>query len=869
HITTIGVRRPKYGSAGRVIPINVNSFTVQIPQGFIFHYDVGMTVIPATNRRKSVQLVKELQDHVAPEIFAQTRCAFDGRNNLYAPAELNLGGNSREFDVILPPLPGAPIGINRPPTVYKIRLVRVAKINKEVLHRFIAGKQSQDDSAVNTALMALNVVIRMAPSEQDYTMGGRSFFTEVGSNPIGAGLVLWRGYFQSIRPAVGRLLINVDISTGVMYKPGPLIRLCLDFFNQSNPRVLAGLSTRRWRDLSLFIKDIRVLTRDANANPDAGAQRIRVVKKLSQDGADNRTFVMRDETTMIVADYYEQITGRRLEFPGLPCVQLGEAAWIPLELCTVLPGQLVRKELPDDKIKAITSFATMKPKERLASILEGRRTLLEYGQSEYVRQFGLSVDSAVISTKARVLTAPTLTYGPGSKIANIAPRDGSWNMVDKRFYRPARIAAWVLVVFDINFRDDMVQEMAKDFISACRSINVLDPSPIIRHINGQGDIAKEMQRAGADCSSQKAKAPSLFVAILPNHGDDIYTMVKHWGDVVKGVPTQCLKSSNCKSAKSNFWSNVALKVNGKLGGINVIVDPAKAVLVSDPNKPTVVMGADVMHPGQENTPSYAAVVSSVDLNAARYVAVLRVQASKQELISDLQEMTEYVLGKYLDYRKNAEKASDPAPKRLIFYRDGVSEGQFQQVLDFELPRIKAACEALKINPTITLVVVGKRHHIRLFPVNAKDGDKKTGNLPAGTVVDRDIGHPTEFDFYLQSHSGLLGTSRPGHYSVLYDENNLSADAMQAFSFALCHVYAPSTRSVSIPTPVYYADKVCARARIHFDPTQAYSGSDSGATDSSQILETYKKDFKALHPDQERRMYFTVSTFLCSLVAARC
>lgn len=30
----------------------------------------------------------------------------------------------------------------------------------------------------------------------------------------------------------------------------------------------------------------------------------------------------------------------------------------------------------------------------------------------------------------------------------------------------------------------------------------------------------------------------------------------------------------------------------------------------------------------------------------------------------------------------------------------------------------------------------------------------------------------------------------------------SADAMQALSFALCHVYAASTRSVSIPAPVY-------------------------------------------------------------------
>jgi hypothetical protein len=112
----------------------------------------------------------------------------------------------------------------------------------------------------------------------------------------------------------------------------------------------------------------------------------------------------------------------------------------------------------------------------------------------------------------------------------------------------------------------------------------------------------------------------------------------------------------------------------------------------------------------------------------------------------------------------------------------------------------AACEELKITPKITMMFVllayrsmlfliafaqallgnditlGRHLEMkivvlsfltcsRFFPQNERDGDPKTGNCPAGTVVDRDVGHPTEFDFYLQSHGGLLGTSRPAHYSV--------------------------------------------------------------------------------------------------------
>jgi hypothetical protein len=48
---------------------------------------------------------------------------------------------------------------------------------------------------------------------------------------------------------------------------------------------------------------------------------------------------------------------------------------------------------------------------------------------------------------------------------------------------------------------------------------------------------------------------------------------------------------------------------------------------------------------------------------------------------------------------------------------------------------------------------------RFFPINENDREAdRSGNCKAGTVVDRDIVHPTEFDFYLQAHGGLLGKS---------------------------------------------------------------------------------------------------------------
>ncbi len=51
-------------------------------------------------------------------------------------------------------------------------------------------------------------------------------------------------------------------------------------------------------------------------------------------------------------------------------------------------------------------------------------------------------------------------------------------------------------------------------------------------------------------------------------------------------------------------------------------------------------------------------------------------------------------------------------------------------------------------PRITFIVVKKRHNTRFFDYNGQ----VTNNIEAGTVIDQDITHPSQFDFYLCSQS---------------------------------------------------------------------------------------------------------------------
>ena len=79
-----------------------------------------------------------------------------------------------------------------------------------------------------------------------------------------------------------------------------------------------------------------------------------------------------------------------------------------------------------------------------------------------------------------------------------------------------------------------------------------------------------------------------------------------------------------------------------------------------------------------------------------------------------------------------------------------------QVLKSEVSAIRRACASIEqgYEPAVTFLVVQKRHHTRFFPIKQEDEDGKNRNVPAGTVVDTQITHPTELDFFLASHASI-------------------------------------------------------------------------------------------------------------------
>ncbi|KAL7060378.1 hypothetical protein AAHC03_09355 [Spirometra sp. Aus1] len=281
-----------------------------------------------------------------------------------------------------------------------------------------------------------------------------------------------------------------------------------------------------------------------------------------------------------------------------------------------------------------------------------------------------------------------------------------------------------------------------------------------------------------------------------------------------------------------------LKINGKLGGINWSVKQLQE------DSLLMVMGADVTHPAATKADrlqkSVAAVIGSLSPDLMRYAAVIRQQDTREradkatrELIDSMDTIVTDLLKAFGQFNNNR------LPTRIIFYRDGVSEGQFQSILVSELTAIQRACRLLRqdYEPGITFIVVQKRHHVRFQPL-----DPRMRNVEPGTVVDQQVTHPREFDFYLCSQEGIQGTTKPAHYHVLYDDNNWSSDALQCFTYYLCHAYMRCCRSVSYPAPTFYSHLAAFRARDWLKDTPR----------PEEILQNNK--FR-LNPSQQNAMFF--------------
>ncbi|KAJ3033910.1 eukaryotic translation initiation factor 2C, 2 [Rhizophlyctis rosea] len=769
---------------------------------------------------------------------------FDGRKIMYTPSLLRLQDDKASLEVEIQQTERP----NRPKRQYTMSIQFVKPVNFQPLKDFAESRLTPAPNGPcppvpQDALMAIDILLRHRPTMLTSVVSTRNAFykRELGHTDLTGGVEAWNGLKVAARPCAGGLFALADITSSAFMIPGNL----LDLAGSALRRLpQAPLSQDQRRILEKVFKSYKV---EVVTRGDFRRQyRIKGVTRTTVAQTMFRKNVNGQDVEISVEDHFRQEHNIQLRYPHLPCLIAGAEGktYVPLEICRMLPNQKVPRKLNPEQTALMIKHAQTRPSDRLNRIRGAAREFLSTPQTasnEYsnphMAAFNVSISSTPQEVPARILPAPRLL----ANNQNFTPNDGVWNFKNLQVHQTrVDLTHWSVVSFapQQEFGRNM-DGFIREFVNVARRSGLrVSSSPMdVRWGNGRDVQGVERVLAGAAGSAERGRA-QLIMVVLPNTEAILYGEVKRVGDTHLGVVTQCVVKSKVEAqlrkgpGGAQYFANVCLKINAKLGGVNTVLNHGS--LDGLLPEGTIVFGADMTHPGpgDDSRPSIAALVASMDESITTFAATTRIQfpvgapPRRQDAIEDMEGMVQELLKKY--QTKNGE-----LPKRFLFYRDGVSSGQFASVLDHELINIMVACELVqdKYTPNITFVTVQKRHSARFMPMRHGDGDR-SGNVKAGTVVDQVVVHPYEFDFYLNSHAGLQGTSRPAHYHVLYDSYKFTADALQELTYRLCYLYARATRSVSVVPAVYYADLVCTRARHHFRDVD-FSEASSGGSDMSQ------------------------------------
>ncbi|KAK1944269.1 Protein argonaute-2 [Phytophthora citrophthora] len=825
-------RRPDVGRGGKHIDVQVNYFSVSLNAApvEIFKYHVLVereTDVEFSDVGQPPRLSRSLVRKVIDAALRQYQSEFggicvvhDSVAAIYVPSRLQW--DSKTFANINPddfqPTPSAS-GSNHRTFSMTIKLVEA------IVTGTLADYYKNPDVNIMPVLQALNVVACHLGAQR-LTNIGRSFFSMRNPTPLTGGKELCWGYHQAIRIGDCKLLMNVDQKATVFYTPGELMGLVLPMVDPQSVNDTRGLSDRDKRKLESVLKRLEVV-------PIHRKGWKRAIYGISEQPA-NQTMVDIRGEHMSVTDYFLKSYNVTLRYPYLPLVnvgrrEVGKETWLPIELCKVAPGQR-SKNVTDVDTAEILKQTGQPPRARQINT-KNQVQQAGFENDPYQAAFGMKVDQNFVEIKARVMDPPEVQFSNVS----VRPPNGQWDL--HRFVQGVTLRNWGVVV-----TANVTEREVKKFIGVLvdiagkSSLMIEDRQPYMIHKNQfRGVQIKElMTKCLADLEGRHKGPPQLIMVVMEETSDEEFREINYTSDTVLGILNQCILAENVRDAKPSICRNLSLQINSRLGGKNSILrEPLPLVSTA----PTIVIGADVEHPrpGMGSRPSIAAVVASMDRYSAKYIA----RVAAQTAANDIHHLPHILRDLVLAFFKNTNRK----PEHVIYYRNGVDEGRFHDILEAEMRSLRMAFKMISddYNPPVTFIVVNKRHHTRAAFL---ENDR---NMAPGTVIDTGIVDSHRFDFFLYGHNGPLGTSVPCHYTVLHDENKMSAEDIQRLTYFLCFTCARCAKSVSCAAPVYYAELVSERARLYLNE-ESYNSFAEGSFTSNF-------DFADLHENLKDSMYF--------------
>ncbi|MQM14757.1 hypothetical protein Taro_047689 [Colocasia esculenta] len=814
----VPIQRPDRGGlmgADNPIRLRVNHFLLNFDDRMnIYHYDISVKSEKMPEGGADVEISKRDFLAIKTELFNVNASQFqvrtvasDGVRDLFIPRRVPEG----DFNVVV-----------RGQT-YHVTLK---------LQKLIPMKEFRQPHCPRDILHGLDVIMRENASRGRISVG-RNFFSDEGRD-LGMGIVALSGFQQSVKSTEYGPVLNVDQSVMAFHKP----MMILDYLKETcrltfNENTRLDVRNRKFVKEALHNLKVEVIHR--------AARKKYTIFGLTEPETNMITF--RDdqsERNFRLVDYYAEKYGFEIKFKQLPCLKLSRTKenYVPMELCKLAEGQIYPKDrLPKVKNQTLREMAMSRPQDRVNMILGMINSANGPARGDMLKEFSISVSRDMAKVTGRILERPVLKlsdmHGRPCQF-QIWNNDCQWNLLKHKVALGKRIEHWGIADFSLSanprHQELRIESFVPKLVKRCCDLGILmNPKPafVRRH---SMDILSYPYKIKEILNKVKQETGGHLQILICPMADkhDGYKSLKLIAETEVGILTQCCLSSPANEGKDQYLANLGLKMNAKLGGSNIELFDGLPCL-GNTSSPFMFIGADVNHPRSHDitSPSIAAVVATVNWPASNsYISKVQAQPHRKENIVNIGSLCRELIDKYSHVNKTK-------PQKIIYFRDGVSDSQFDMVLNGELTDIKDAIESDGYKPTITVVVAQKRHQTRLFPEDRSGPcNTRTGNVPPGTVVDTGIVAPHLFNFYLCSHNGILGTSKPTHYYVLWDEHRFTSDELQKLTYDLCFTFNRCTKPVSLVPPVYYADLLAYRGRQYYEALVSSHDSSSSSSSSS-------------------------------------
>ncbi len=350
---------------------------------------------------------------------------------------------------------------------------------------------------------------------------------------------------------------------------------------------------------------------------------------------------------MSVTEY--RITLRHAQ--DLPLINVSgnkaKPVYLPVEICEIMPGQAYRPKLDSEQTAAMIKVACNPPAYNADAIVNqgfDDLGLRPDAAGASLGAFGLSVSSEMSGIPNRLLPAPNISYRSGRPPQ---VRDAGWNILEVKMQEGGNMSSWAVLLVQEGRRDEFrgtgdpqLETFLKTFLAKCNAAGVVGANtpPKVMSVDlprpggdtQSRDGAIEAIRQTLRQNLDRNKKPSFILVLLSGIDKYIYPGIKKIADVDMGIHTVHMLLNKARDNRPNkqdqYFSNVVLKVNTKLGGRNHTLDDNSMRWLKE--KKTMIMGIDVTHPSPNSipgTPSIAAVVASTDDRFTQFPASLMLQ----------------------------------------------------------------------------------------------------------------------------------------------------------------------------------------------------------------------------------------------------